>query len=152
MTQFWLDKHDYFRHQCRTLEQLSDDYREDRKDPEEFAGSIAPRLQSFLGTLHGHHQIEDYHYFPAFRAAYKDLAPGFDVLARDHELIHEGIVAIVEKTNDFLTTLRPSSPSTSSDQRQAAERYVETAELTYRRLMRHLADEEDLIIPIMLDQ
>jgi len=152
MTQFWLDKHGYFRQQCQALEQLSDDYREQRTSPAEFANMIAPRLQSFLMALQGHHQIEDYHYFPAFRTSHATLASGFDVLASDHELLHQGIVDIVEKTNALIDTLRPGSVSTPGDQRRAGDGYVDTAAVTYRRLVRHLEDEEDLIIPIMLDQ
>ena len=34
----------------------------------------------------------------------------------------------------------------------AGEAYVEAAELVVQRLLRHLADEEDLIIPIMLQR
>jgi hemerythrin-like domain-containing protein len=152
MTQFWLDKHDYFRGQCRNLQDAADDYRADRKAPEEFGGWIAPRLQGFLGALHGHHQIEDFHYFPAFREAEQGLAAGFDVLARDHELVHQGIVEIVETVNAFLSALREDTTRSRDALRHAGDRYIETSEVLFRRLCRHLDDEEDLIIPIMLDR
>ena len=152
MAQFWLDKHDYFRHQCRTMQEAADEFRNGRKSPEEFSTWIAPRLQSFLGALHGHHQIEDFHYFPSFRAAEKSLEPGFDTLASDHELLHQGIVEIVKKINDFLSAVRENPQPGSDTVRIAADQYCENSELLFRRLQRHLDDEEDLIIPIMLDR
>jgi hypothetical protein len=109
-------------------------------------------LQSFLGALHGHHQIEDFHYFPAFREAEQNLAAGFDVLASDHELLHQGIVDIVNKTNTLLGTLNDDSAIGHSAQQQAGESYVATSERVFQRLLRHLNDEEDLIIPIMLER
>ena len=151
MTQFWLDKHDYFRHQAAAMSEMSGRLRDDRVQPAEFAGWLVPRLQAFLGGLHGHHQIEDFHYFPAFREAEKSLAPGFDVLGSDHELMHRAIAEIVEKTNAFIQTLNDESPAGRDAQKRAADRYIETSELAFRRLVRHLSDEEDLIIPIMLD-
>jgi len=150
MTRFWLDKHDYFRNQAAAMSDMAASFRSEKLQPGEFAAWIAPRLQGFLGALHGHHQIEDFHYFPAFRVAESSLNPGFDVLGSDHELIHKAIVDIVEKTNSFLRTLSADSPGARDAQKRAAEAYIETSELAFRRLVRHLSDEEDLIIPIML--
>jgi iron-sulfur cluster repair protein YtfE (RIC family) len=152
MTRFWLDKHDYFRQQSHALSQQGVEFRAARVTAVEFGTWLAPRLQSFLGALHGHHQIEDFHYFPAFREADQGLAPGFDVLASDHELLHRGIVDIVNKTNTLLGTLNDDSAIGHSAQQQAGESYVETSELVFQRLLRHLDDEEDLIIPIMLER
>ena len=152
MTEFWLDKHDYFRNQAKAMHQMAVDFQAGRHTAPEFATWLAPRLQSFLGALHGHHQIEDFHYFPAFREAEKSLAPGFDVLASDHELMHQSIVEIVEKINTFFGTLQESSAAAQDAQKRAADQYIKTSEVTFRRLVRHLDDEEDLIIPIMLKQ
>lgn len=152
MTEFWLDKHDYFRHQAAAMSETATRFRNERLQAQEFAAWLVPRLQAFLGALHGHHQIEDFHYFPAFREAEKSLAPGFDVLASDHELMHKAIGEVVETTNGFLQTLSDSSANARDAQMSAAEKYIETSERTFRRLVRHLSDEEDLIIPIMLDR
>jgi hypothetical protein len=149
MTDFWLERHGYFRDQCRALRQMADEYRSDAVTPEEFGASVAPRLQAFLGMLHGHHQIEDFHYFPAFRELHRNLAPGFDVLANDHEVLHEGIVAIVTAANTLLKTIRDAGKPDA--QRHASDRYIAASEIVYGRLLRHLDDEEDLIIPIMLE-
>lgn len=36
VAQFWLDKHDWFRHQSSALKSAGDDYREGRSDPMTF--------------------------------------------------------------------------------------------------------------------
>jgi len=146
LARFWIDKHQYLRNQSSAIQSATDEYREQQRAPAEFARWVAPRLQSFLSQLNGHHQIEDFHYFPAFRAADRRLNSGFDVLAKDHELLHEDIVNIVEAMNAFMGTLR------ENDQRQAADKFVDAIDPLYRRLDRHLDDEEDLIIPLMLAQ
>jgi hemerythrin-like domain-containing protein len=152
MARFWIDKHNYLRRQSDALQSANKDYRDERTGASHFAGWIAPRLQGFLAELHGHHQIEDFHYFPAFRSAEPRLTAGFDVLASDHELIHEGIVAIVESINAFLTAVQTASADNHDAQRRAADRYIEASQTLHRRLRRHLADEEDLIIPLMIRQ
>ena len=70
-----------------------------------FRRFFAPRLRFFLQNLEGHHQIEDLHFFPLFRAAEKRLVKGFDVLESDHEAIHAEIIRTVESANDLLRTI-----------------------------------------------
>jgi iron-sulfur cluster repair protein YtfE (RIC family) len=152
MARFWIDKHNYLRHQSDAMASANQDYRANRTAPAQFGQWIAPRLQRFLAELHGHHQIEDFHYFPAFRSAEPRLAAGFEVLANDHELIHEGIVTIVESINKFLSTIQSETAENSDAARHAADRYIEASETLHNRLKRHLADEEDLIIPLMIRQ
>jgi len=152
MARFWIDKHNYLRRQAEALASANDDYRKAGVSAEQFGGWLAPRLQGFLAELHGHHQIEDFHYFPAFRSAEPRLASGFDVLARDHELVHQGIVDIVESVNAFLGTLQPDAASNDDARRHAADRYIEASQQLHSRLIRHLEDEEDLIIPLMIRQ
>ena len=53
MTEFWLDKHDYFRNQAAAMSEMATRFRNDQIEPARFAGWLAPRLQAFLGALHG---------------------------------------------------------------------------------------------------
>lgn len=152
LARFWLDKHEAFRQQGRLLLAAADEFRAGTRGAVDFGTWTAPRLQGYLSALHGHHQIEDFHYFPAFRAAEQRLAAGFDLLAKDHERLHADIVNIVETINAFLSTLREGEAGDADAQRQAGERYCDAADALLGRLMRHLDDEEDLIIPIMIDR
>lgn len=152
MSQFWLDKHDSFRTQIEELKFITVDYREQVTVSGEFITQTAPRLQTFLSHLQGHHQIEDSHYFPAFRAAEKKLAAGFDVLAKDHELIHHGINEVIDSFNTFFEAVKVNGNGNLDALKKAGEYYIEISELLFRRLLKHLADEEDLIIPLMLQR
>ena len=38
MTEFWLDKHDYFRHQAQAMSEMATNFRNDKVQPAEFAG------------------------------------------------------------------------------------------------------------------
>jgi hemerythrin-like domain-containing protein len=145
LAQFWIDRHNYFRKESEALRSATGDYREQRILPSELADRVVYRLQTCLSHLNGHHQLEDHHYFPAFRAADRRLGAGFDVLAQDHELLHEGIGLIAERIRTFSGTV-----DGSDDQRHAADEFTDAGQTLCRRLHRHLDDEEDLIIPILL--
>ena len=88
MARFWLSRHAMFRELTAMIRQIETEFRAGRLPPQEFASAFVPRLQFLLSQLEVHHQIEDYHYFPIFRAADARLARGFDVLEGDHHAIH----------------------------------------------------------------
>ena len=175
MTEFWLAQHDSFRRQCAALRSATDDFRAERRGARELGTWMAPRIEHFAAHLHGHHQVEDFHYFPAFRAAEPRLVSGFDALARDHELLHSSLEATIGTARALLAAVADgalggggsggssgsgsasASASGPSDAgangsigRRAGERFVEASERLYTRVLRHLADEEDLVIPVML--
>lgn len=145
LAQFWLERHALFREQLATLRDTTREHLDGKYPVAQFQLWLGPRLQGFLSALHGHHQIEDQHYFPAFRAAEPRLAAGFDTLDSDHRLIHECIVATVEAANELLRT--PASGAVHPH----AGRYADSLERLHGRLLNHLDDEEDLIIPVMLE-
>lgn len=150
LAQFWIDKHNGFRGQCRNLQTASDNYRERPDNAEAFASQVVSRTRFLISLLHGHHQVEDFHYFPAFRAADPRLGPGFDVLASDHELLHESSLSTIAALDAFRHALGENGAGAVDGQRRAADRYIEASELLCRRIGRHLDDEEDLVIPLML--
>jgi hypothetical protein len=148
--QFWLEIHDQFRHACIALETLAGDYREGRKSARELAVIAAPRLRTTVSNLHGHHQVEDFHYFPAFRAADGRLAAGFDVLGHDHDELQRNVTATLAAMRE----LRAAVERTDGDDSAAlaARQYVAAAGTLCRGLIRHLSDEEDLVIPLLLER
>ena len=148
MARFWLQRHDMFRELGTMLTGSVTDYREGRLEAQPFAQFFVPRLQFFLQQLHGHHQIEDAHYFPVFQRAEMRLARGFDLLDADHHVIHDALGANAQAANDFLGRLGQGRDAA----RYSADAYAGDAERLVRLLTRHLADEEDLIIPLILDR
>lgn len=148
MAGFWLQRHDMFRDLGGLLTAAIGDYREGRKTAKEFASFFAPRLNHFLGNLDGHHNVEDQHYFPIFAAAESRLKRGFKVLDADHHLIHDALERNAETANGFLRALQESDDK----QRFAADAYADENARLIAMLKRHLDDEEDLIIPLILDR
>jgi len=143
---FWLDRHAAFRSLGEALEQATQRFLGGGLPPEDFQAFFTPRLQVLLGELNGHHQVEDHHYFPVFRQAEPALAPGFDLLARDHRALHADLYATADAANALLQALarRP-------DAEGPAAAYAETSARLLTRMRRHLDDEEDLVIPLMIE-
>ena len=148
---FWLDRHGMFRELGGTLTDALAARREavetgDGGDATPFVRFFAPRLQFFLQQLDAHHHVEDHHYFPVFRAAERTLARGFDLLDADHHVIHEAIERNAASANALLRALG------RENERGASERHAEETATMLRLLLRHLDDEEDLVVPIILDR
>lgn len=150
LARFWIDRHNDFRRLCDSLQSSYSAYLEKPGETEALAGELSSRSHFLLSMLHGHHQVEDFHYFPAFRAADPRLGPGFDVLARDHELLHENGVSVVESLTALRQTVTGGGSTAADINRRAADRSIQTGQDLCRRILRHLDDEEDLVIPLML--
>ena len=148
MARFWLDRHNMFRELGGALSDATTKFREGNVTPQEFQGWFAPRLQFFLQQLHEHHHVEDAHYFPILRTAENRLVGGFEVLEKDHEILHEAIIKSVESANVFFKELRQGDDKA----RFAADGYADVNADLLKKMLRHLGDEEDLIIPLILDR
>lgn len=148
MANMWLQRHAIFRELGGMLTAGIGDYREEKLVAPEFARWFAPRLRFFLQQLEGHHQVEDMHYFPVFAEAEKRLKRGFDILDSDHHAIHEALERNAEAANAFFRALQENEDR----QRYAADAYADENARLVAMLTRHLDDEEDLIIPLILDR
>ena len=148
MARFWLSRHGMFRELSGAIEQIAVLFRAGKLPPEEFARQFVPRLQFMLDQLNVHHQIEDLHYFPIFRAADERLARGFDVLEGDHHHIHADMTRTAETANALLHSLQGGGDT----MRQCGDGYADASGALLKGLVRHLDDEEDLIVPLILDR
>lgn len=148
MARFWLQIHDHFRHLGAGLKEKAAAFREGTLTVDQFRRFMAPNLSTLLEHLHGHHRIEDVHFFPRFSREEPRLALGFDVLERDHHGIHDAVGLTVDKANALLQ----ASPTDLDALRRAGDDYAGSHDALLKRLDRHLLDEEDLIIPVILDR
>lgn len=148
MAALWLERHRMFREIGAMLTDGIAGHREGRMDAHGFARWFAPRLNHFLGQLDGHHHVEDAHYFPVFAAAEERLRRGFDILDGDHHQIHAALEENAATANDFLRALEGGADR----RRFAADAYAGANERLIAMLGRHLDDEEDLIIPLILER
>ena len=148
MAGFWLSRHAMFRELSAMVEDIVAQFRAGAMPAAEFPRQLVPRLQFLLSQLSVHHQIEDLHYFPIFRAADARLARGFDVLEDDHHAIHADMARTAETANALLRALSGDADTL----RRCGDDYVAASGVLLKGLIRHLDDEEDLIVPLILDR
>lgn len=144
LTAFWLERHAMFR---EVTERLVRDTQAmlDTRAPR--YGAEMPRLTGFLlDQLHGHHGIEDNHYFPMFRGLDDRLQTGFDLLDGDHHALHDHMERLATHSNAVLRVIQSGEGA-----RDEAGTLLTVQEDFQRFLARHLEDEEDLIVPIILE-
>ena len=144
---FWLERHGMFRELGAAMADGATDFREERTKARPFIQWLAPRFNFFLGELHMHHNVEDHHYFPRFREADARLARGFDILDADHVTIDRHIHELAEAGTTLDRAIRGGD-----DTGAAAVQLGERLDATLALLLRHLDDEEDIIVPLILDR
>ncbi|MDX1403681.1 MAG: hemerythrin domain-containing protein [Woeseiaceae bacterium] len=150
LAQFWIDKHNDFRRLCAALQAALDKHRSDAGEMAAFANEVAYLTHFLISTLQGHHEVEDHHYFPAFRTADPRLGAGFDVLASDHGLLRGSGTSAIESLHSLQHCVEAPGRAAGDAQKRAADACIEASDLLCRRILRHLDDEEDLVIPLML--
>lgn len=138
LVSFWLDRHLMFR---RLTAALNADA-EAEMDARMALAELQPRLSRQGGMLvqqlHGHHQIEDAHYFPVLQGFDPRLLAGFEILDKDHHALDGLIDDFVGAANGVLQGQLETG------------RYRDELLRFERLLVRHLEDEEDLIVPVIL--
>lgn len=144
LTRFWLDRHLMFR---KMLANMHDDAQLaiDRKiEIPAFNHRLGRIGNAFVGNLHGHHQMEDHHYFPKFIQLEPSIARGFDILDADHHALHEHLDYFVDCANALFQAKDVNAHHKAIG---ILEKHLTDFE---KFLDRHLTDEEDLIVPIIL--
>ncbi len=141
---FWLDRHLGFRRVTGLLRADVEAVTAGGMDPQLWGQRLVRLGSGLLGDLHGHHQIEDDAYFPRLTELEPRLAGGFDLLDRDHHALHGLIERFAAGANAALAETRDDS------RRVAAARFGDELARFERLLSRHLEDEEDLVLPVVL--
>ncbi len=141
---FWLQMHDGFRDHQRHMDHLVDRWRADG-DVIALHQELIPALQGFLQHLDGHHRVESSHYFPALRAMEPRIDRGIDLLDRDHDAVHKTLEALFRDGMAFHQAVAGKAPDAADQAHRLGDRIAGAA----RPLLRHLDDEEDIIIPLI---
>lgn len=116
-------------------------------DPARFGPRFGRVAGFLLRELDSHHHIEDHHYFPRLVLLEPRLERGFSLLDADHNALHETLEATARAADALLRALRGPPGG-----REAALRMVEATDGLGRLLDRHLADEEDIVAPLLLER
>lgn len=146
MTRFWLDRHLGFRRMQGMLIGETQGFLDRDREPRRYAHGLARLAGMFLNDLHGHHGIEDHHYFPLLKTLDARLERGFELLDADHHALDGEIHAMAEATNRVLAAVRSDRPAEA-----AAEALRGRLAVFERFLDRHLTDEEEIVVPVILD-
>jgi hemerythrin-like domain-containing protein len=135
---FWMERHLMFRKLCMTLREDAEATEAHRLAPAQRDARLVRFGSMLLQQLHGHHQIEDQHYFPILVKHDARLARGFDILDRDHHAMD----GLLERFGTAANGVLQGKVETAVFRDEVAEFEA--------LLLRHLEDEEDLIVPILL--
>lgn len=142
---FWLQMHQGFRDQQAAMERLVTEVRAGRAE----ARAVHPRLIGLLGGflqhLDGHHRIESGHYFPQFRRIEPRVMEGLDLLDRDHDAVHGQLEALHAAGLAFHQGAQGSGP----DLADRLDRLGDALDAAGPLLIRHLDDEEEIVIPLI---
>ena len=142
LVQFWLDRHMMFRNILETLNRNARQCHDGALDPQVHAATLARLGSGFVNELHGHHSIEDHHYFPVLARQEPGIARGFELLDHDHHDLDRRLHGFVERANAVLQS--PDGDRTS------VGLFLDDLDDLGVFLDRHLVDEEELVVPVIL--
>lgn len=146
LTRFWLDRHLMFRDCLNKMRTETETFLDKNLDPYTYGTHLSRLGGFFINQLMTHHGIEDQHYFPALEAKDTRLKAAFELLDSDHHALDAHLHALADDTNAVLQKLQ---------ERDNAERQAEAYRKTLARfetfLDRHLCDEEEIVVPVILE-
>ena len=138
LVRFWMDRHLMFRQITQTLHEDALAAEAGTMDPATHANRLSRYGSLLVNELHNHHQIEDHHYFPQLVGLVPEIDRAFDLLETDHESIDPMLHDLTAEMN---AVLQGGGPVGRFDE----------ALLAFDRLLdRHLTDEEEIIVPVIL--
>ena len=145
-TRNWLGAHKMFRALSKAVRTDAEQYLDKRIDPRDYAARLSYRGNALVGNLHGHHGWEDHSYFPELSAADPRFDSGLQILEKDHKILDEVLNNFTDaaiRAIDFITT----------DENPAFDevgKVYDNAQIIENLLTRHLKDEEELAVPIII--
>ncbi|WP_116087074.1 hemerythrin domain-containing protein [Tropicimonas sp. IMCC34011] len=145
---FWLDRHMMFRRLTEAMREASEARLDGTSEPERYAAAMSRYGSMLVSQLHGHHQIEDMHYFPVLSGKDARIASGFELLDKDHHALDGHIARFTDTANAAIRASDGQTlPGLAKDATGAFHEEIARFE-TF--LDRHLLDEEELVVPVIL--
>lgn len=145
-TQHWLGAHQMFRRVAERIRLDTEMLLNKDVALDDFAGRLSHYGGNLVGNLHGHHGWEDHSYFRELLAADPRFDAGLELLEKDHADLDKVL-------DDFTRTANRVIKLMTLDEAQAyaeAGQVHKTSETIEAFLKRHLSDEEELAVPIIL--
>jgi len=145
-TRHWLGAHRMFRQLSATVRKDTESYLDGDQAADDFAGRLSYRGGALVGNLHGHHGWEDHSYFPELSVADPRFDAGLEVLEKDHadlDVVLDSFTRTANRTIKLIQ-LDETAARTEAGKLHTAAQTIEVF------LTRHLTDEEELAVPIIL--
>ena len=142
---FWLDRHMMFRRLMAEMRKGTEALLDRNMDPERFGAMVSRYGGMFVQQLHGHHMIEDQHYFPSLSKKDPRIEKGFAILDKDHHDLDEYLSDFVTRANEVI-----GIRSDRTKLQNAAGLFQTELTKLEGLLDRHLIDEEELVVPVIL--
>lgn len=145
-TRNWLGAHRMFRRLAALVRTDTEGFLDGTMDARTYSDRLWHRGGRLVGNLHGHHGWEDHSYFPELSAADPRFDAGLAILEKDHETMNHVLDAFSRSADRAISLSRLDAAKA----RNEAGRLHEHAQTIEAFLNRHLADEEELAVPIIL--
>ncbi len=142
----WMGAHSMFRQLGEVNRTETEAYLDGNRAADDFAGRLSVYGNLLVRNLHGHHGWEDRAFFPELAAADPRFEHGLEMLEGDHEALDDVLERFTQTGNRVVKLIQ-------LDEAQARDEAGRLHDLTGEIegfLARHLADEEDLVVPIIL--
>lgn len=145
-TRHWLAAHAMFRKLAEQSRRSAEAMIDDEMDVGDFAKRIAFFGGHLVNNLHGHHGWEDRSFFPELALADPRFERGLDLLEKDHADLDVVLDHFTRHANRAIK-LAQLDQTQVRDEAALVQQGARTIEAF---LARHLTDEEDLAVPIIL--
>ncbi|MEE4011725.1 hemerythrin domain-containing protein [Roseibium sp. FZY0029] len=145
-TSNWLGAHVMFRQLAELVHLETQAYLEKLRDPDAFAARLSRYGDLLVRNLHGHHTWEDKRYFPELCEADPRFEKGLEILEKDHEALDTMLFGFSRTANRAIKLVQLDE----AQAREEAGKLQPVTETIEKLLSRHLSDEEELAVPIIL--
>ena len=145
-TRHWLGAHQMFRRLGNLVRSETERYLDRNRDPEVYAARLSYYGDALVRNLHGHHGWEDHSFFPELTAADPRFDAGLEILEQDHQALDIVLDRFTRVANRTIKLIQLDEVAA----RDEAGAVHAEAEVIEAFLARHLSDEEDLAVPIIL--
>jgi hypothetical protein len=144
--QNWMGAHVMFRRLASQAQTQAEAYLQGDLDADGFAERFGYFGDLLVRNLHGHHTWEDRKFFPELSSADDRFDAGLEMLESDHIEMDQLLDSFTRQGNRavMLAHLDPDQAY------EAAAQLLPQAAAIKGFLHRHLTDEEELVVPILL--
>ncbi len=144
--QKWLGAHDMFRKLGKAVRLNTEGYLDKSIDSDTYGARLSHYGNLLVRNLHGHHGWEDHTFFPELSAADARFDAGLETLESDHVALDNVLDRFTTGANRVVKLIQLEE----CQARDEAGGLHDVATEIEGFLARHLVDEEDLVVPILL--